>query len=187
MAKKLITLICLVAMTAAFMGCEKKIDGVPASKALSELSEEEQASFCTYLGDTFEEMIGGDAFKESMCLTMSASFAGFEADNEEDQVAACEENYEECMAEEEEPQDFDSDEICPSADELAGCTATMAEVDACYKAMIASQKEEAAKATQYTCSELIIDGKMEELQGDENSGPPEECQAIQESCPAILG
>ena len=182
MQKKLITLVCLLAMSLAFVACDSKIEGVPASKQISELNEDEQGAFCTYMGDTVMELFTGDDFKESMCLSMAASFAGFAGEDEDEQVAACEENFTECMEREDDTADMDTSEICPGPEELAGCDATMQEVHDCFQAMMTAQKAEAAKVTQYSCEELIKDGKLEEIQGDEEDTQPEECKVLEEKC-----
>lgn len=185
MQRKLTILFCLLAMSFAFVACDKNIEGVPASKQISELNEGERENFCAYLGSSLEEMFTGDDFKESMCLSMAAAFAGFAGEDEDDQVASCEESFEECMAEDDDAEDFDTSEFCPSADELADCEATMEEVHACFTAMMAQQKEEAKKVTQYSCEELIKEGKLDEIQADE-SEEPEACKVLQEKC-NILG
>lgn len=182
MSKNLTILISLIAMCLALVGCEKKIGGVPAEKQISELSEEEVDAFNTYFGDTLKEMFTSDIFKESTCLSMSASFAPMGAEDDDEAVASCEESYEECLAEEDE--EFDPADMAVSKDDLGECNVTMAQVDACLSAMLDSQKESAEKITSSSCEELIVDGKLEEIQG-ESGEEPEECKVVEENCEAL--
>ena len=182
MFRHLTTFVCLLAMCLAIVGCDKKIEGVPAEKQISELSEEEQESFCDYLDNAFEDLLGGDDVREAMCLGMAAGFATFGAEDDDAAVAACEESYEECMEDEEEEAE-EADRECPSGDDLAECEVTMEELHACVQATGQAMAEEAQKVTQYSCEELIKDGKLEEIEGDDEDKTPEECKVVQEKCP----
>lgn len=158
-----------------------EIAGVSRDSRISELSPDEQDAFCTYLSQTLEEMFSSDDFVESMCLTMSATFAGFAGEDPDVQVAACEQNYQECIAEDDEFENLDYREFCPDAAERATCDATMEEVHACFTEMVAIQKEEAVRISQYSCEELIKEGKLDEIQNDE-ADEPEACQILEEKC-----
>ncbi|WP_236644341.1 hypothetical protein [Sorangium cellulosum] len=124
-------------------------------KQLGDLTDAESQAVCDELAAS-----AGDITKEDACelfglITAATPGSGLD----------CETAKEECMNEPDEP----SEEGMCTAEDFAGCTATVAEYKACTNAQI-----EAIKA-------LTCESNLESVE------PPPECEAISEKCPDLAG
>ncbi|WP_437724435.1 hypothetical protein [Sorangium sp. So ce861] len=123
-------------------------------KQLGDLTDAESQAVCDDLAAS-----AGDITKEDAC-----EFAGF--------IAAalgggdCEAAKEECMNEPDEPSEGGT---C-TAEQFAGCTATVGEYKGCTNAQIAAIKAITCESDPASFGE-----------------PPPECQAISEKCPDLAG
>lgn len=169
------------------------IAGIPAATKISDLDEEQSAAFCSALGKSLIDSQEGDEMKRAGCLLGGLMMAAFSGAQEEEAVAAaCQQAYDECIAQPD--QEMPEPDICPGADELASCEATVGEINACLDGMIEYGFGALRELSSNTCQDLATEeggakveaamARMQELGG----GVPEieACAPVQEKCPNFM-
>ena len=171
------------------------VAGISGATLASELTDEQITTFCAHLGETLVSSQEGDEMKKAGCLLgglMMAAFSG--AEDEAATAAACQEAYDECIAQEDPEEEMPSPDICPDSEELANCQASVAEIDACMKGMIEYGFGALRELSDSSCEELATEeggqkveaamARMQELGGDVPNIPA--CAPVREKCSSFF-
>lgn len=184
----LLTLALLLFAVACDRGGGNTIAGIDKNTQLDALTAEQSDAYCTHLQEELGKKIDEDKMKRAGCLfggMMAAAFAG-------EEEGACQAAYDECLAQESEEEDMDMSEFCPSAEDRAGCSATIEEVTDCLHATLDQAFGAFAGLADLTCADLDTEegqAKMEEAMGamQESDGMADvpACAAVREKCPDL--
>ena len=124
-------------------------------------------AFCQELATFLASQISEAEMKKLGCVLLAVAFTGGNA-------AACNQSLQECMS---------SSEVTPSTEDAScdtervqDCTATVAEMEACYEEMIGKLDSLASRAS---CSTSMAD-----LQSLEQK--PASCRAVEAKCPNLF-
>jgi len=139
----------------------------PDEKGIGELSTDEQLAMCTELATYFEREVPAASQKRLACYFFALAFTGGDAQ-------ACEQAAQGCIADPE--MDAGTDDVSCDTARLSGCTATVAEIEACFSDMTSVTK---SLASRISCRTSASD--LEGL-----SDRPASCTAVEAKCPALF-
>lgn len=185
MFRKITIVISLIALSLTVLACDSKVAGISGTTQVSALDQEQTDALCEHLGETIKSTLEDDAFKKANCLMSAAMGASFASEDEGEQITACEESLEECMAEEdEEEEEFDFTEGCLPEEDRESCEATVTEVDACFSAMFDAQLDQMKGMADVSCEDAITGDALDDMMGGSEE-EVEECKAIEDKCDAL--
>jgi hypothetical protein len=180
--------LCLLLFAVACDRGGASIAGIDSSTQLDALTSEQADDYCGYLQEEMKKKMADDTMKKAGCLfggVMAAMFAG-------DEDGACQSAYDECLASEPEEEESFED-VCPSQEDLSGCSATLAEVTGCLMATVDHTFGALRELASLTCDDVAgeegmakLEEAMESMQGMEDGIPDiEACAAVREKCPDL--
>lgn len=149
-------------------GGASKSSGVPASKPAAEVTDSEAVELCEWIQEQGATI---DPSEEEACTYVASSIAQNEAD--------CKAFVQQCLdAPQEEPAPDDEEDCSTaSASDLGGgtCTATVGEVESCFRDIIAAQKDAFDSAS---CAKAGMAAEP---------AMPASCTKLQTTCPGAFG
>ena len=145
--------------------------GVPGDTVVADFTAEQKATACDNLQSWGDEQYT----REDSCKLSGLISAAFsEPRSDEEAQTACASARDDCLNSEPEPSNS-----C-AFDDTGECTATVDEVTACMESQTQAVLD---YLDTFSCAGLTLD----ELQSDSLVETPQECVAIQDTCPSIGG
>lgn len=135
-------------------------------KVASDLSAEELTAFCDELATYFDSQISEAALKRMSCTVFAFAFSGGDS-------SACNQAAQACI--EDATVQPDEDQVSCNQSELADCSATIAELEACFTDATTLVKQLSGRVS---CS--MSAATLESL-GDK----PASCAAVEAKCPNL--
>lgn len=167
----------LVTLALAACKSEPQLDsGLPPDKPASELSADEHTDLCEAYLDYYDARVTPAELTRMFCTIGAIG----DSIDQPDPTAKCAELRDACLAM---PEDELSDEArCDADGDLATCTATVAEVETCFRDMVAALE----RALDVITCDLADPARVDDVPSD-LQGLPQSCMAIAELCPGLLG
>jgi hypothetical protein len=147
--------------------------GIAEDKPLSDVTDAEAVQACNRLGAALEQRLPGDFISRQTCTLFAIG---------EDSASACSASRDDCISSSEEVDTYDPSDCADSnADELAGCTATVGELETCT--------DEQTNELRDLLERLSCDNAGTARADDVTFATfiayrlPESCNSVQERCP----
>ena len=200
MFKKCMAAVAMMTIALAAVACDRdgsggsappaEIAGIPASTQASALTQEQTEAFCGHLGETLKKAQEDDGMKSAGCILGGVMMAALSGAEGEAATEACQSTYDECMARDLDEQGEIEPDICPEAEVLGSCEATVAELETCLEGMLEWGFGTLRELGEMSCAELTGEGGQEKVEaamanmqtlGD---GVPdiEACAPVKEKC-----
>lgn len=161
--------------------------GVDQDKQGEDLTQEEVEAVCEAQYDYAESKISDADMSKALCRMVALSVALSEGGDQEALTTMCEMVDEACTGCIDDPDgdgceayaDLEPEETDCSTVDLDGCTATVGEVEACFKAQV--DQFSGLLGDLPSCSEVSEDTEPPDLEAE-----IEECVDLEDTCPAAL-
>jgi hypothetical protein len=161
------------------------LTSVPGSKQISSLSDSEKRQFCTDVANWATHVVPGS--NKPKCATQAYTSTSNTTDGAA-RRAACQQAYQQCLAEPSKNETFTSKDIdeCVASPDLASCNATVGDLSSCYEA--AGQILTSSYETYDSyCSSIQDDGGVKLPTPPTKATVPASCNKVQQTCPALFG
>ncbi|MBM4353241.1 MAG: hypothetical protein FJ109_05500 [Deltaproteobacteria bacterium] len=148
-------------------------------KVASTMTEAEAENACKAVSAQMWRSEGNAGGKHVTCLAVG-SFAKAAAN---DDVKACQDAYDACMAK---PDEESGDDCGDAFDDLTDCKATLGEIEDCMNDQVAAIEEAFAEAKKVNCSSTEEEFKVLGDLFETDEEPTAACKLVEEKCPSMV-
>lgn len=152
--------------------------GVPNDTEVDELTTEQAQQVCERAEDLSERVIGPEVQHRLQCVGTAIAY-------DLANLGSCKSSYDDCIDEpfDADPIDFACETV--EAPDVAGCNATIGEIEACANAQLKLVDD---LLDQANCDLVDDPDRLQEIiEGLEERADPEACASLPDSCPDFFG